>query len=361
MSAAEDFKALIVYDGKQGPTATQVISFGRPFEHVGGSPEVTIQFQSHCADLEGIQKIFASRRPDLLVLSRYTSALGRNWIRLARQTGVPVIFHIDDDLLAVPPSLGEAKYKAYNDPQRLAALRANIEATDLLYVSTAELARRCTGHGLRTPISAGEIYCSVDPDEVGALLPSASGPVIGYMGTGGHAADLEMILPAICRAMDSIPELQFETFGTIAMPTALAKYGERVRSLPATADYQDFISQLRSLGWWIGLAPLGDNPFNRCKADTKWVEYSLAGIAVIASDLAVYHRACADGAGILATSDDDWAAAIHELIYRPESRVRMIGLAQAKLRNMYSHDRLRSQVTAVFDRARDVSGVQVRV
>lgn len=360
MSAAADLKALIVYDGKR-PTATQMISFGRPFETAGRSAEVTIQFQNHCPDLGAIQKVFAIQRPDLLVLSRYTSALGLDWIRIARQTGVPVIFHIDDDLLAVPPSLGDAKYKAYNDPQRLAALRANIEAADLLYVSTVELGRRFASYELRTPIIAGEIYCSIDPDEVGALLPPASGPLIGYMGTGGHAADLDMMLPAICGAMDSIPTLQFETFGTIAMPPALAKYGDRVRSLPATADYRDFVSQLRSLGWWIGLAPLQDNPFNRCKADTKWVEYSVAGIAVIASDLPVYHRACADGAGILAKSEEDWSAAICDLIYRPDSRARMIGAAQAKLRHLYRHDRLRSQVVAIIDQARDVSRVAASV
>jgi glycosyltransferase involved in cell wall biosynthesis len=108
---------------------------------------------------------------------------------------------------------------------------------------------------------------------------------------------------------------------------------------------------LRSLGWWVGLAPLEDNAFNRCKADTKWVEYSLAGAAVIASDLVVYRHACADGAGVLAKSAGEWTEAILGLIHRPGHRASMIEAAQQKLRERYTHERLRQQVVAIFDRA----------
>jgi glycosyltransferase involved in cell wall biosynthesis len=201
------------------------------------------------------------------------------------------------------------------------------------------------------PIVAGDIYCSVLADEVGALVPPATGPVIGYMGTGGHSADLALILPAIGELMNQLPSLNFELFGTIKMPAELAGFGSRVRHLPPVADYAKFRSQLRSLGWWVGLAPLEDNPFNRCKADTKWVEYSLAGMAVVASNLPVYHRACGDGCGILASTPDEWARAVADLLYRPDARQRMIAAAQAKLRASYSREKLRAQVIQVFEQA----------
>lgn len=343
--------ALIVSDGKRGPTATQMISFGQPFASASGTSPVSIVFEQHYTDAAEVEEAFAAHRPDLLVLSRYTSERGRDWIRLAREAGIPIIFHIDDDLLAVPASLGEAKFKAYNSPERLQALRDNIAGSDLLYVSTPELGKRFAEHGFRTPIAAGEVYCAVSKGQVGALVGPAGGPVIGYMGTAGHSADLAMIMPAVCEVMEAIPSLQFEVFGTIKMPPEAEQFGSRARHLPPIADYADFVPYLRSLGWWVGLAPLQDNVFNRCKADTKWVEYSMAGMAVVASDLPVYHRACADGAGILAGSTRDWTEAVIRLVHDPRARQLMIETAQEKLRETYSHERLREQVIAVFERA----------
>lgn len=348
---ASGLEVLIVCDGKRDPAATQIISFCQPFERASGHPQTRVSFEKDYADPNEIEKAFASREPNLLVLSRYTSERGQDWIRLARTAGIPVIFHIDDDLLAVPASLGEAKFNAYNNPERLSALRANIAHSDLLYVSTPELARRFKEYRIGTPIVAGEIYCSVDPNAVGNLLPPATGPVIGYMGTSGHSADLGMIMPAICQAMDSISGLQFEVFGTIGMPSELSRFGSRVRHIAPVADYPEFLARLRSLGWWIGLAPLEDNQFNRCKADTKWVEYSMAGMAVVASDLPVYHRACADGAGVLAGTTEGWANSIKDLLYRPCKRTQFIKRAQEKLIEGYTHESLRAQVMAIFDQA----------
>lgn len=343
--------ALVVYAGKHGPTATQKISFAEPFNEAAGEIPFRIVFQTHLSDAEAILAAFSDHSPDLLVLSRYVSHLGEQWIALARAAGIPIIFHIDDDLLAVPPSLGPAKFAAYNDPERRKALRDNIEASDLLYVSTEELGKRFGAHAIETPIIAGRIYCSVAPNEIGATEPPATGPVIGYMGTSGHSQDLAMVIPSVCEVMEAIPNLQFELFGTIAMPAELTEFGQRVRHLAPIPDYSDFLPYLRRLGWWIGLAPLEDNPFNRCKADTKWVEYSLAGIAVIASDLPVYERACAGGSGILARDRREWTRALIELLVRPPERSAMVESAQRKLRERYTHEKLRQQVMNVFDQA----------
>jgi hypothetical protein len=342
-------RILVVTDSKRGPTATQIISFGQPFGD-GADPDCSVAFEQGNRQAGEIAKVFARQAPDLLVLSRYMSSSGLEWIALARSADIPVIFHIDDDLLAVPRSLGDAKYSVYSDPERLNALRNNIESSDLLYASTAELTKRCLEHNVRTPIVAGEIYCSVSPTDIGATIPAATGPVIGYAGTSGHKSDLAMILPAICTVMDAVPSLQFEVFGTIEMPSEVARFGKRARHLPPMANYRDYVAFLRSLGWWVGLAPLEDNRFNRCKADTKWVEYSMAGMAVVASNLPVYHRACSGGGGIL-KGDGDWSESLLRLIYQPESRCKMIEIAQDKLRRSYTHEKLRQQVIEIFGKA----------
>lgn len=345
-------RVVVVSDGKDGPLATQRISFSQPFATSGGSDgRVEIFHAPRLRRKAEITASFTELRPNLLVLSRYTGANGLLWIEMARTKGLPVIYHIDDDLLEVPKSLGEEKYRAYNAPERLAALRANMEASDLVYASTPELANRLAEHQIKTPIVAGDIYCSIEPNDVGATHPLATGPVIGYMGTGGHSQDLEMILPSVIQIMERVPALQFELFGTINMPPELARFGNRVRHLPPVADYAEFVSFLRALGWWVGLAPLEDNAFNRCKADTKWVEYSMADIAVVASDLPVYHRACAGGSGILAGDSSTWFAAITGLLENPTMRTAQVAAATKKLREHYSHAALRDQVMNIFLRA----------
>jgi hypothetical protein len=339
--------ALVVSDGGSGPSATQKISFAQPFDPANCPGDIRILFAGDPSDVGQ----FEASKPDLLVLSRCTSERGSDWISIARDAHIPVVFHIDDDLLAVPESLGAAKHSTYNSPERLNALRRNIDDSDLLYVSTAELGKRFADHGITTPIVAGDIYCSVSPEQVGSLIGPATGPVIGYMGTRGHAADLAMVLPAICDVMEAVPGLQFELFGTIEMPAELTRFRHRVRHLPPVADYSQFMPYLRSLGWWVGLAPLEDNAFNRCKADTKWVEYSVAGMAVIASDLPVYRSGCADGAGVLAHGRDAWRDALMLLVHGASMRRDMIARAQQKLIGNYTHERLRAQVLRVFDQA----------
>lgn len=352
MTSAQSRKAVLVAsDTRRGPTATQKISFAQPLDDSDAAAPFTVSFETEHSDPAAISNAFASHDPDLLVLSRYTSSSGAEWIAQARKAGIPVVFHIDDGLLAVPASLGDAKFNSYNDPARLKALRENIEKSDLCYASTEQLAKRLKEHGVGAAIVAGEIYCSVSPDEGGSFLPSATGPVVGYMGTAGHSADLAMVLPYICDIMELVPALNFELFGTIKMPPELARFGHRVRHFPPVADCAQFRSFLRSVGWWVGLAPLEDNPFNRCKADTKWVEYSLAGMAVVASDLAVYRRGCGDGAGVLATTRGEWVKAILRLIHRPNERAWMIAAAQNKLRERYSQERLRQQVVNIFNEA----------
>lgn len=328
--------------------ATQWISFARP---LADCDDLVLDMQSQGLPDPRIAARFAEAAPDLLVLSRMTGPEGAIWITQARAAGIPVLFHIDDDLLAVPLSLGREKYQAYNAPDRLRALRANMEASDLVYASTAALADALRGHGIKTPIVAGAVYCSVNPRRLAVPLTCAGGPVIGYMGTAGHAADLAEILPVVEELMLTLPELQFEIFGGLDIPPPLRRFENRVRSIAPVGDYRAFLEKLQSLGWWIGLAPLQDTGFNRCKADTKWVEYSLSGMAVVAADLPVYHRACADGAGMLAADHAAWRQAIKALLFDPDLRKRVTMQARHQLETVYTHAALRAQISDIFAQA----------
>ncbi len=64
------------------------------------------------------------------------------------------------------------------------------------------------------------------------------------------------------------------------------------------------------LEWDIGICPLAPTAFNVLKANTKWVEYTSVGAAVIASRDMIYDDCCSDGCGDLATTHEEWVAAM---------------------------------------------------
>lgn len=299
---------------------------------------------------EWIHRKFQAFDPTLLVICRYSSFLADYMVEVARERGIPVIFHIDDDLLNVPVEIGAAKHRTHNDPARLATIRHLLQTADLVYCSTPMLKARFRELGFTTPMTSGDLYCT------GKILCDAvERPVrkIGYMGFD-HANDLALILPAIVQAMRKHPALTFELFGSIPKPEALEEFGSRVVTLEPVRGYAAFLEKFASLEWDIGLCPLVATPFNRVKANTKWVEYTAVGAAVIASRGMAYDDCCSGDCGMLAGTTDEWVEALDLLCTQPIRRYATVRAAQRRVALDYSDHRLCAQVLEVFGLAHDM-------
>ncbi|MFT4178108.1 MAG: glycosyltransferase [Thermomonas sp.] len=330
--------------------ATYFISFDRPLGAMHGRGELNFAVASQArVDDFGLQAwdIIRSRfRPDLVVFTRFGLPSGVAFMRLARNKCVPVVYHIDDDLLDLPDSLGADIMQRNGSLQVKEARRELLSNADLVYASTAALAERMRTRFPHRDIFHG-IYASY-PGDVDAASGNAA-RVIGYMGSRGHAQDLELVVPALCRLMTRMPELRFETFGTIAMPQALAPFGPRVTSHPVSKSYGAFLEQLSRLSWAVGLAPLVDEPFNRCKAPTKFIEYTAAGIPVVASDVVVYRDVVSEsGGGVLV--GDDWETAIDGMLESPGKSVEMVKAARNYCRSRFAPELLEAQLRTAMAR-----------
>jgi glycosyltransferase involved in cell wall biosynthesis len=178
------------------------------------------------------------------------------------------------------------------------------------------------------------------------------------MASADHAHNLTMVLPAIERLLDANPALKFELFGSIPLPEALARFGERVTTAPPISNYANFLHEFAAREWDVGICPLVPIQFNLMKANTKWVEYTSSGAAVVASRGTVYDECCADGCGILASTEDEWFEALHLLVNDVSARLEMVGRAQKKLEGEYNVGRLREQVLDVISAARDLQSSQ---
>lgn len=336
--------------------ATAQISFLRPFAAARARGEAAFAV-IHEASLDALDmasaRIFLSDlweglQPTVCVITRQASRNIPEIIRRCELSRTRLVTHLDDDLFAVPEDLGAEKTARHSAPERLARLTIACRRADVIYASTAPLAERLSARFPERTVVPGALYCSADPPFKTYI---ADAPLVfGYMGTKGHAADLEDVAPAIAAALEAENDAVFEVFGTIKPPSALERFGKRVSHRSAFGDYEAFLGAMRTLNWRVGLAPLKDSPFNRCKADTKFVEYAQAGIpSLCAAAPRVYARAIEAFAALGAEKMVDWTSGILALLRSPERGRALVESAQSLLKNAYSSEQLLEQVRAVLD------------
>ena len=333
------------------------ISFLHPLHelHTAGKVDIVIVTENDLAQgflspggneaAAWIEQEIVDHQPDLIVACRYSGPHAERIVRTAQATAIPVLYHLDDDLLSIPPEIGERKYKLHNAPERLASITTFLTNADLIYASTPALRDRVTELGFDRPIVSGAIYCA---DEVRRPADRRLYRTFGYMGGRDHGHDLATIVPAIVAVMDRNPDLRFEIFGGIPMPGELVRFGDRVGTIEPVEGYDAFRQRFAQVEWDVGLCPLFPSTFNRCKADTKWVDYSAVGIAVIAAAGMGYDKVCADGCGVLADSPEEWIAAIESLCSDATARFEQVTRAQARLVRDYTPRKLSEQLVHIF-------------
>jgi glycosyltransferase involved in cell wall biosynthesis len=298
---------------------------------------------------EWVGRTFERFAPDALIFSRYSGPYATSMLEWARRNHVPVLYHLDDNLLAVPKELGERKYAYHNVPERIDTVRTLLAGSDIVYVSTERLRERILGDYPDIVAVAGPINCS---GRVIRTPEAAPARVLGYMASADHLPNLLMVLPAIEKLLDRHARLTFELFGSIPIPEQLHRFGERIRKVAPVSDYESFLDRLAERGWDVGICPLTPTEFNLTKSNNKWVEYTSAGIAVVASANMIYDECCADGCGILAGDGGEWFAALERLVDDAAARVEMVARAQHKLEAVYGIDQHRAQILKIVGMAR---------
>lgn len=140
-----------------------------------------------------------------------------------------------------------------------------------------------------------------------------------YMGTFTHDADFDMIMPAL----DALAKERPDSF-ELTLISAVRKPPKRswLKALQPEVNarmYPRFVRWfMKQPHWDVGLAPLIDNPFNRCKSDIKFLDYAALGVLPVLSDMAAYNGdAKKHGLAIMAeNSTDGWIIALSEAVMR---------------------------------------------
>lgn len=156
--------------------------------------------------------------------------------------------------------------------------------------------------------------------------------IIGYTGSNSHYDDLKMVFPAIARIMDKYPNVYFESVGAVGKENIdlFTVFSDDAKTrcdiLPSTWTFKEYPEYLSTLKWDIGIAPLVDSAFTRCKSPIKFFEYSMYKIPTIASkvypyDVPSFEREVIrhDETGILC-KPSEWFDALEELILDEDKR-----------------------------------------
>lgn len=318
-----------------------------PLTHPGlGAVEVTL------ADAAEAQRLQA----DLFFVHRHAvpeEAEATALLAHARRLSIPLFYDLDDDLAGLPDDHPEA---ARLRPRNAAVIRL-LAGADRVHVSTPRLADRVAPF-----VRGGLARIDVVPNGLDerlwlppGLAPPAPVPALAaagvemgpvrllYMGTATHGADLDLILPALRRLHETFGErIAIDLVGVVP-PSDLPAFLHRVE-VPRRAglSYPAFVAWLterqRRQPWSIGLAPLVDTPFNRCKSAIKMQDYAALGLATVASDMAAYNELAApegmagqEGGALLAASEAEWFHSLARLVRQPEERRRLATNGRAAL------------------------------
>ena len=243
---------------------------------------------------------------DIIVFLRSDSDIDAYVSRIAKRVGKKLIYVLDDDILNVPSYLSSAPY--YLLPSTNKNIRTIMSNCDTFLTPSPVLLEKY-GKSFKHKFLISEPSLNRINKK-----PENNKVKIGFAGSIDRAQDLNEILEeAITQIVNKYGDsIEIEIMG--AKPEFVDKLN--LRHLPYQDGYDTYTAFMAKCNWDIGLAPMPNTAFHRCKYFNKYVEYASFGIAGVYSNLKPYTYGIKDKInGLLANNTtSDWVNAISTLI-----------------------------------------------
>ncbi|HVO65646.1 MAG TPA: tetratricopeptide repeat protein [Syntrophales bacterium] len=239
-----------------------------------------------------------------------------------KRKGRPTIYELSDNITSLHEGVGIRGWFA--DPVNLALAFQYMRMADAVQVTGSGLAKQFRFINPRIVIFENQMAT------LGTVGRSASDRVnLGWAGSSGHKKDIETISDVIAQVMHAYPHLDFAFMGdetiyrilSVALPDGRITY-----TPPGTLD--EYLAFLQKVD--IGLAPLQDNHYNRCRSDIKFLEYASRGVVPVLSSLTPYKASVQDGeTGFLYESPQELLSILSTLACDADLRNRISRTAYA--------------------------------
>ncbi|RXZ78917.1 glycosyltransferase family 1 protein [Paenibacillaceae bacterium] len=289
------------------------IGISLPFRHLRRKGVLTFETKSE----QDITKETIAA-VDIVVFVRSYSPGVYRFLKLANQLNKKTVYCIDDHFLAIPKNtpLG----KVYHQPENKRAYLHFIQRSSVVRAPSQYFANYIRKHYRKKNVVSfpGCVDFSLF-DKLKKPASNKSAIVIGYAG-GPKPDAFGKVVPAMRRILKEYPsKVRLEFFGYT--PPALAGH-KNVRSRKSITDYREFVKELYTSGWDIGLAPLQNTLLHNCKTNNKFREYAACSIAGVYSDSPAYAGSVThqENGIIVQDTEEGWYRGIKLLIDNPQLR-----------------------------------------
>ena len=238
----------------------------------------------------------------------------KDWQRMIETvknfSGKPVLLDIDDNIFAISPYL-QARGAYHPDGEFIKNHKETAKLVDGIIVSTPALQEIYKEYNKTWIVPNGikYVYDKIPHQTVN----------IGYMCSASHLENAQLVEGAIIRVLEKNPNVKFyftKAFGGF-MEGVPEHIKDRINYVPFF-PLDNYLSYVRNLGLDIGIAPLMDNDFNKCKSNIRILEYWQNQMAVVASPVGEYVKTITDGYDGFLTND--WEDVLNDLVRSKEKR-----------------------------------------
>lgn len=276
------------------------------------------------------------RKADIVVIQAVHSPRSLGLFQALKDLcpNTPIITEMDDDVTWTPANHPASTH--YNPTMPLVGIAIEqLKLSDGLFVTTPWLKEVYSEYNDSICLAPN----GIDFGAWGKIKPqNRSGIRIGWSGGASHYDDLKLIEPTIRYLSDKYRDIKFifmhycpDFLRGIKGVVHINKWA-RIDRYPKAIASQDFD---------IGIAPLADNLFNRCKSNLRWLEYSALGIPTVASNVGHFKQTLVNGQdAILVDNPSDFTHAIVGLVDDSSARKALALRANERVRKDFNIDKL---------------------
>lgn len=276
---------------------------------------------------------------DILILVRPDNIFSETLAYQTQRQKKKVIIYMDDDLFNLPKSMPSI-------PWRQNALKNILKNSNLILSSSNFLCDRYKGKTIEN--RAVLLNTVVSDEEIleKATLKNDTKVKIVYAAGASHEELFEKYIEPILPLLDEkFGDSISLSFVGVHPKLDVNKYSFKVNYYESRPllEYRKF---MHLSNFDIGLSPLHDDEFSKCKYFNKYIEYTLVGVVGIYSKCEPYMYIVKDGYnGYLAENNpDDWYKKIELLVTNEKNRKTCYENALSGLKNEFKVEHIRSDL-----------------
>lgn len=228
-----------------------------------------------------------------------------------KEQGKKIVVDVDDLIELADDNPHQIEHQLTNASE---VIKITLGIADLVTTTTPYLAEKLKEYNKNVFVFPN--YMNMHRWDLPTLKNTSDRVRIGWAGSITHLNDIKMIQEPLQRVLNEFSNAQLVLVGDPRMKDLFTGNVEVMLGVP----FDSYPTRLHGLRLDIGLAPLVDNEFNRCKSNIKWMEYSIAKTPGVFSRHVYWQKNFEDKLGFIADTQEQWYHCIRNMVVAKQLR-----------------------------------------